>query len=298
TESEAKRLIKQLQELLYKGGFHLTKWTSNSMNIVESVPEEKRASSVKDLDLDLDDKMLTERALGVRWNLSSDTFGFRIIKKDRPATRRGMLSITSSVYDPLGFVSPCILPAKAIQQELCRHGLGWDDKVPDASRIKWEDWLKDLPKLEQFTIPRCLKPSNFGNVVKRELHHFSDASSHGYGAVSYLRQLNVHGDVCCAIVMAKSRLAPLKSITIPRMELSAAVVPTRLDRMIKQELMMPIDSSTYWTDSTCVLRYLENKETRFQTFVANRISTILDQSEASQWRFVDGSLNPADEASR
>ncbi|XP_033127590.1 uncharacterized protein LOC117125238 [Anneissia japonica] len=98
--------------------------------------------------------------------------------------------------------------------------------------------------------------------------------------------------------MAKSRSAPLKSITIPRMELSAAVVSTRLDRMIKQELMMPIDSSTYWTDSTCVLRYLENKETRFQTFVANRISTILDQSETSQWRFVDGSLNPADEASR
>ncbi|XP_071963870.1 uncharacterized protein [Antedon mediterranea] len=298
TEPEAKQLIKQLQELLNQGGFRLTKWTSNSINVIESVPDAERAKSVKDLDLNFGGMMLTERALGVKWSLSTDTFGYSINKKERPATRRGMLSITSSVYDPLGFVGPCILPAKAIQQELCQKGLGWDDKIPDACKARWEDWLQDLPKLEQFSIPRCFKPLNFENIVKRELHHFSDASSHGYGAVSYLRQINVNGDISCAIVMAKSRLAPLKTMTIPRMELSAAVVSTRLDKMIKQELQTPIDSCTFWTDSTCVLRYLENKETRFQTFVANRVTTILDQSDASQWRFVDGLHNPADEASR
>ena len=84
-------------------------------------------------------------------------------------------------------------------------------------------------------------------------------------------------------MMAKSRLAPLKTMTIPRMELSAVVLATRLDRMIKQEISIPTDSSTFWTDSTCVLRYIENKDKRFQTFVANRISAILDQSTASQW---------------
>ncbi|XP_073237712.1 uncharacterized protein [Porites lutea] len=98
--------------------------------------------------------------------------------------------------------------------------------------------------------------------------------------------------------MAKSRLAPLKAMTIPRMELSAAVLATRLDRMIKQEVTLSIDQSTFWTDSTCVLRYIENKDKRFQTFIANRISAILDQSTATQWRHVDTVQNPADEASR
>ena len=91
----------------------------------------------------------------------------------------------------------------------------------------------------------------------------------------------------------KSRLAP-----IPRIELSAAVLATRLDRMIKQEVTMPIDKPTFWTDSTCVLRYIENKGKRFHTFVANRVSPILDQSTATQWRHVDTIQNPADEVSR
>jgi len=97
--------------------------------------------------------------------------------------------------------------------------------------------------------------------------------------------------------MAKSRLAPLKAMTIPRMELSAAVLATRLDRMIKQELDMAVHSSTFWTDSTCVLRYIENKDRRFQVFVANRVSAILDQSTAAQWRYIETTLNRADEAS-
>ena len=90
----------------------------------------------------------------------------------------------------------------------------------------------------------------------------------------YLRQINVVGHVHCSLIMAKSRLGPLKAMTVPRMELSAAVLATRLDRMIKQEVTLPIDQSTFWTDSTCVLRYIENKDKRFQTFVANRISAI------------------------
>ena len=98
--------------------------------------------------------------------------------------------------------------------------------------------------------------------------------------------------------MAKSRLTPLKAMTIPRMELSAAVLATRLDNIIKQELDLPLDGSTFWTDSSCVLRYIKNKDKRFQTFVANRISAILDQSTAMQWRYVETSLNPADEAFR
>ncbi|KAL9951191.1 hypothetical protein ACROYT_G043811 [Oculina patagonica] len=272
-------------------------WISNSKKVINSVTESERAPSVKDLNFD-HNAVLTERALGVQWNVLADTFSFKIAKREKPATRRGILSIICSVYYPLGFVSPYMLLAKAIQQDLCLKGLGWDDKVPESTQRQWEAWLSDLPKLERFEIPRCFKPPEFAAVRRRELHHFSDASSQGYGAVSYLRQTDANGKVHCSLVMAKSRVAPLKSVTIPRMELSAAVLATRLDRMIKQEVTMPIDSSTFWTDSTCVLRYIENKDKRFQTFVANRISAILDQSTATQWRYVDTSLNPADEASR
>ena len=297
TNPGAVRLVGELREILSKGGFRLTKWISNSRDVISCVPETERAPSVKDLDLS-SNPALTERALGVQWNVQKDTFGYKITEKERPMTRRGILSIICSVYDPLGFVSPCILPAKAIQQDLCLKGLGWDDQIPEPCKQKWQSWLKELPKLEQFEIPRCLKPPNCSEIQRCELHHFSDASSQGYGAVSYLRQTDSHGEVHCSLIMAKSRLAPLKAMTIPRMELSAAVLATRLDRMIKQEVDMAVHSSTFWTDSTCVLRYIENKDKRFQIFVANRVSAILDQSTAAQWRYVESTLNPADEASR
>ena len=98
--------------------------------------------------------------------------------------------------------------------------------------------------------------------------------------------------------MAKSRLAPIKSITIPRMELSAAVVATRLDSMIRQEIDLKINQSQFWTDSTCVLGYIKNDERRFQTFIANQIATICDVSVPAQWHYVDTKSNLADEASR
>ena len=171
--------------------------------------------------------------------------------------------------------------------------------IPETSKQKWEAWLRELPpKLQQFQIPRCLKPEEFSDVKRCKLQHFSDASNQGYGAVSYLRQIIAVGKVHCSLIMAKSRLVPLKATTIPRMELSAAVLATRLDRMIEQEVTLPIDQSTFWTDSSCVLRYIKGKDKRFQTFVTNRISAILDQFTATQWRHVDTIQNPADEASR
>ena len=297
TETEAVKLAADLRKILAKGGFRLTKWLSNSKRLLSSLPESERAQSVKSLDFDKIKS--SERALGVRWNFSEDTFSFDIIPKDKPTNRRGLLSIISSVYDPLGFVSPCILPAKAILQELCRRGLGWDDEIPETERVKWTTWLNELPKLEQFFIPRSFKlPDEFGEIKRYELHHFSDASITGYGAVSYLRQIYATGKVHCSLVMAKSRLAPLKAMTIPRMELSAAVLATRLDGMITQEIDLPLAKSTFWTDSTCVIRYIENQDKRFQVFVANRVSAILNQSDPSQWRYVDTAQNPADEASR
>ncbi|KAK3729480.1 hypothetical protein QZH41_019941, partial [Actinostola sp. cb2023] len=295
SEEQAIQLQGELRQLLARGGFRLTKWMSNSIKVLESVPESERAPSVKDLDFG---NSTLERALGVRWDVSSDNFGFNISVKDKRPTRRGILSIVSSIYDPLGFAAPFILPAKAILQDLCHQKLSWDDDISNEDLKRWREWLGDLPKLEDYTINRCIKPSAFGDVSSAQLHHFSDASQIGYGAVSYLRITNAKGEVHCSLIMAKPRLAPIKSVTIPRMELSAAVVAIRLDSMIRQEIDLKIDQSHFWTDSTCVLRSIENDERRFQTFVANRIATIRDMSVPAQWHYVDTKSNPADEASR
>ena len=151
-----------------------------------------------------------------------------------------------------------------------------------------------LPKLQEFSVDRCFNPPDFGEVVSCQLLYFSDASQLAYGAVSYLWLVNSQGNVHCCFVL----LAPLKPVTIPRMELSAIVLSTRLDRMIREELEYRIEESFFWTDSTCVLRYAENKGSRYQTFVANRVSAISEQSSPIQWKYVETNLNPTDDASR
>ena len=183
-------------------------------------------------------------------------------------------------------------------QDLCKRKFDWDDPIPQEDLTRWQAWMSELPKLEHFRVERCFKPRGFGEVESCQLHLFSDASEAAYGAATYLRMVSSSGDVHCSFVMGKARLSPLKPVTIPRMELSTAVLSTRSDRMIQEEIEYRIDNSVFWTDSTCVLRYVENDEKRYETFVANRVSAIREQSLPRQWRYVQTELNPADDASR
>ena len=129
TEADGKKQIACLRQACAKGGFRLTKFISNYRSVLESIPEEERSKQVKLLDLNYDDLPI-ERALGVQWCVESDTFGFRIIVKDKPLTRRGILSSVSSIYDPLGFAAPFTLTAKKLLQDLCREKkLEWDDEL-------------------------------------------------------------------------------------------------------------------------------------------------------------------------
>lgn len=168
-------LIKDTKEMCRRGGFNLHKFTSNSKEVIEAIPIKDRAEEVKNVDLDLK-KLPMERALGVQWCAQSDSFRFQVVLQDRPCTRRGILSTVSSIFDPLGLVAPVLLEGKGILQDLCRSGLDWDDPIPDPVRARWEKWRTELHLLEHLSVPRCYKPKNFGCVVKRELHHFSDAS--------------------------------------------------------------------------------------------------------------------------
>lgn len=190
------------------------------------------------------------------------------------------------------------MKAKLILQTLTQVKCGWDTIIPKKLSQHYEKWLTELELLKHFQTNRCLKPKNFGKTISTQLHHFSDASEQGYGTASYLRFTNSKGDVHVALVMGKSRVTPLKKITIPRLELTAATLVVRMDRMLKSELKLDLQESIFWTDSQSVLKYIQNQSHRFQTFVANRVAVIQALSSVSQWRFVDSKLNPADDASR
>ena len=152
---------------------------------MESIPTSERAE-VKDVEFTFDDVPL-ERTLGIQWHRESDCFKFRIQVQDQPATRRNILSTVASLYDPLGFIAPLLLEGKRILQEMCKQGTSWDDPLPPALKPRWECWKRDLTNLKELSIPRCYAPPSFGEVVKAELHHFSDGSTVGYGQCSYLR---------------------------------------------------------------------------------------------------------------
>ena len=121
---------------------------------------------------------------------------------------------------------------------------------------------------------------------------------HGYGAVAYLRFVDVFNGMRCSYVMGKARLAPIHEITIPRLELSAAVISVKLNQIIRRELEIKIDGVNYWTDSTTALKRLNNDTKRFHTFESNRLTTIRSLWSTSDWRYVNRNDNPADDASK
>ncbi|XP_067275875.1 uncharacterized protein [Pseudorasbora parva] len=181
---------------------------------------------------------------------------------------------------------------------MCRKGMGWDDPLPDGLQPRWEHWRADLANLEKIEVPRCIVPAEFGIITRREIHHFSDASTKGYGQCSYLRLENEQGDVHCALLMAKSRVAPLKVTTIPRLELTAAVVSVAVNDLLKEEINLADAEAYFWTDSQVVLGYINNEARRFHTFVANRVQRIHHSTTPQQWRYIPSEENPADYASR
>ena len=286
--------IHQLRALLATGGFYLTKFTSNCREILFSIPESDRSVSN---DFNIMCNKLPIGTLGLIWDPDADQIKVKVDVKEKPCTRRGLLSVISQVYDPIGFVQPFILPMKKHLQILNAEGLSWDQPLPQELQVDWNCWIAALPALQHVTIPRCYKPADF-EPVRAELHCFSDGSQIGYGAVAYLRMVSSTGDIHCSFLLGKSRVAPMKTMTIPRLELAAAVVAVKLSHFLRHELEYNLDRVTYWTDSTTVLHYIANTTTRYQTFVANRLKVIHDLSAVDEWRYVDTRSNPADLASR
>ena len=293
SEEDAISLSRDLISMLQSGSFRLTKFLSNSRKVLEALPPEDVSPSAI-LNIDTEQK---ERALGVSWNTALDVFTFPTKLKDAPVTKRGILSTTSALFDPLGFLSPFILKAKVLLQELWRLNYEWDEEIEDKMKIHWEKWLEGAKKVSNIKLNRQYIRDD-RPISHVQLHVFCDASEIAYGCVAYIRVTFETGEHKCAFVMAKSRLAPIKTITLPRLELNAAQIGARMAHLIVHEIDLPIERVQFWSDSMLTLQYIKNTRNRMKVFVANRVTEILELSTAEQWGHVPGSINPADILSR
>ena len=274
SEAEAVRIVQEVKQIVALGGFHLTSFVSNSREVLNVIPEDDLAKDLKMFDL-TSDELLYEKALGVVWETKEDTLGIRLKLPENPCTKRGILSTTFSIYDPLGLAAPALLPAKKIFQLACYEKTDWNSELSPQLGEKWKNWLQNISELQKFTVPRCFKSSS--NIQETQLHLFSDGSETAYAAVGYLRFVDTTQNVHCSLVMAKTSLVPLKSsalTTIPRIELNGAKLAVRIQKIIQQELEIKIDKTLFWTDSTTVLKYLNSKTNRFQRFVSNRVAYV------------------------
>ena len=295
TAEEAKTTRKKVTELLTKGGFRLVKWTSNSREVLESIPKEEQAHP----ELDFNGAQLPdEGVLGVVWDAEQDSLGFRFRDSEVPATKRGVLKKTASIFDPLGIAAPFLITAKILMQKLWVLQLDWDDELGGEEKLLWKSWLRDLQNLRQVSIDRCLLPTDELPDM-RQIHVFCDASTDAFGAVVYLRTTTSDEAHNSSFVMSKTRVAPLKQLSIVRLELQAAVLAVRLvDALLKEMPSLAQTTVIYWSDSKVVLGYIDNESRRFNTFVANRVAEIHDLSKREQWRHCPGALNPADKCTR
>ncbi|XP_053968619.1 uncharacterized protein LOC128870047 [Anastrepha ludens] len=185
--------------------------------------------------------------------------------------------------------------AKIIMQNIWRSGVTWDAPVQKDEHEAWQSWVRLLPRIHDVRIPRCYPLASFTHDV--QLHIFCDASSVAYAAAAYLRA-TVSGKVKCCLVASKSRVAPLKPVSIPRLELMGAILGLRLAKFIRNELTLPISEEVYWTDSKNVLHWIRSDTRKFSQFVGVRIGEILESSSINNWRWVPSADNVADDATK
>ena len=228
--STAEELIKLTRQALKVKGFTLTKFVSNCTDVLNcSVPEEDRALAVGDAGTNL-----MSKALGIRWNVSRDIFLYSAeqVHTDSNVTKRSMLSQLASAYDPLGLIAPIIIQGKILFQNSTKLKLSWDEKVPHHISVQWKNWLNTLSLLSELQFQRCVCPG--GDEAVAEIHVFSDGSESGYGACCYIRVIDKQGIIHVSLVASKNRLAPVKQVTIPRLELCGAVLGAKLCDVVRR----------------------------------------------------------------
>ncbi|XP_054276611.1 uncharacterized protein LOC128995618 [Macrosteles quadrilineatus] len=282
-------------QLLKKGGFELRKWSSNNPLLLQSIPEDHKE---KPIGFRAPEQPV-HSVLGLKWIPNEDVFSYSVGTqniKETP-TKRIVLSVISQIYDPSGWLTPVTFWSKSFMQYLWTLGLDWDEPLDDSVISVWNKFANELPYIEMLKIPRYVGLSSAKDI---QLHAFSDASEAGYCSCVYLRVVNSQGIISTYLLIAKSRVAPLKRISIPRLELCGAHLMSKLLNYCIQ-LLSPhckISSYTAWCDSTIVLSWIGMPSYRLKVYVSNRVAEIQENIPPSFWQHISSLENPADVGSR
>ena len=299
---ETKERVRDVTLINREANFAMHGWASNNEKILESINEDRKLETNEQANL-CDEE---ERVLGLYWNRVTDSFSFNvglnklpqeIIEGKSKPTKRAVFSTSMSVYDPLGILAPFTIQSKLIMQDIWRSGINWNSKIREEEFEKWVSWVKNLREIQNCHIPRCFMPTS-ANPLLTQLHIFCDASLQAYAAVAYLRVIDVNNKIQLTLVMAKTRLAPIKPMTIPRLELQAALLAAKMSQIIEKEIDFAILERIFWSDSTTVLQWIKTDPKSKQMFVANRLGEIAEITRPTEWRWVPSKLNPADDATR
>ena len=240
--------------------------------------------------------------MGIYWDEISDEilFDFKEIidfSKTLNATKRNILKILAMFYDPIGFLQPLIINLKITFQKVCKLKIDWDEEIPLDLKNEWLLTLNCLETLGEIRIPRKMIEQDPKDPLKTiELHGFSDASFQNYGACIYIRTVSESNKIDVKLVTAKSRLAPMKKSTIPRLELLGNLLLSRLMKNVENCLgnILNVSKKFYWTDSQITLSWISNKNKEFKTFVENRVQEIRKNTNIKNWFYIDTKNNPAD----
>ncbi len=285
-------IAQQLNGMCASACLPLDKWKSNIQEfVIPSTSQTKDKSSLHTFDESL------SKVLGLSWLSTHDQFTFQSsISESAVITKRSILSEVAQLFDPLGLISPVVIKAKILLQQLWLEKLDWDDQLCPDTVNQWTKFREDISKLTELRIPRWINLQ--ANSYSVQLHGFSDASQLAMAAVVYLRVTDHKGNSKVTLVCSKTRVAPIKRLTIPRLELSAAVLLAHLIRHTQSTLELQDVPVFLWTDSSITLAWVKNNPMKWKEYVGNRVSTIHQTLPNASWRYTSGKLNPADCASR
>ena len=288
SEEEVADMLQEACSVMREAGMELSKCTSNSPVLFC----EQAASDEGNV-----------KVLGVSWCPDRDTLNFvgQQLPVDTVPTKRVVLSVIARMFDPLGFLTPFVMLAKCLFQELWEKQLGWDEPLPESCADVFSRWMGDCGLLQRLEVPRCYSDGGRGRWTEasKELHVFADASPKAYGAVVYLRLTYPDGSVTVSFVMSKARVAPLKRQTLPRLELLGCLLAAQLFNVVRNALQLPSDvNCTFWTDSMIALGWVRGRPQRWKQYVSNRVSEIQRLTLVDRWSHCSGTDNPADLVTR
>ena len=245
-----------------------------------------------------------QKVLGVAWNVSADQIVFTLEEianqaKGLNPTKRNVTSVIGRFYDPLGFLAPVVIRFKVFMQSLFEAKIGWDDALPEPLITQWRKLVSTLSESQPITLPRCYLDGVMDDILSYQLCGYCDASLSAYAAVIYLL-VETEGGCHMRFVVAKTRVAPLKRQSIPRLELLSAVLLARLMDTTKSSLSLELEISSChcFTDSRVALCWIRNEDKLWKPFVQNRVTEIRSLLPVECWSHIAGSNNPADIPSR